>query len=298
MAQHRPSFICFGEILWDFLPAGLFPGGAPFNVAYHLNQYEADVKIISAVGRDKLGDELLRRIKGWGLDTETIAVHPGLPTGYVLARIADNGDATYEIISSVAWDQIPTDHDALSAAIQADGIIFGSLAQRSPFNQAAFERLIATLPDKAWRIFDANLRPPFVDLKRVRELAGKATLLKLNASEAALIAANEPETPGAEETHARTIAEQTGCEIICVTAGKRGAGLLHHNTWYWEQSKPVKVFDTIGAGDAFLGALSATLVAGNLPIPDCLAQACRLGEWVASQVGGTPPYPPKQDLSS
>lgn len=298
MPHPRSHLVCFGEILWDFLPAGLFPGGAPFNVAYHLNQHDSEVKLISAVGRDKLGDELLRRIKSWGLATDAIAVHTGLPTGYVLATLDANGDATYEIMPSVAWDQITTEQDALRAAMHADGIIFGSLAQRSSFNQSALDRLLATLPEKAWRIFDVNLRPPFDDLARVRELAAQSTLLKCNAAEAARIALDDRESPGAEETHARTLARQTGCEIICVTAGERGAGLLHHDTWYWEAAHPVKVVDTIGAGDAFLAALSATLVTGKLPIPECLAQACRLGEWVASHVGGTPPYPPKPQLSA
>ncbi len=292
MPNPRPSFICFGEILWDFLPAGLFPGGAPFNVAYHLHHHEAAVKIISAVGRDKLGDELLRRIKNWGLDTDTIGIHPGLPTGYVLANIATNGDATYEIMPSVAWDQITTEQDALQAAMQADGIIFGSLAQRSTFNQSALDRLIATLPENSWRIFDVNLRAPYDDLERVRKLAGQSTLLKLNAAEASRIARDQPEKEGREESDARMISEQTGCATICITAGKRGAGLLRDKTWHWEDAHEVTMVDTIGAGDAFLASLVSHLLSGNHPDTVCLAKACRHGEWVASQHGATPIYPP------
>lgn len=291
MNTDQPKLLCFGEILWDFLPAGLFPGGAPFNVAYHLHQHGADVTLISAVGRDKLGDELIRRVKTWGLDTDTIALHHGLPTGYVRADIASNGDATYEIMPSVAWDQITTQQDALQAAMSASGIIFGSLAQRSSFNQSALNRLLMTLPVDAWRIFDVNLRHPHDGLGRVHELARRATLLKLNASEAARLSSSEQESPGREESDARALAEQTSCQTICITAGERGAGLLRNGIWHWEDAHTVQVVDTIGAGDAFLASLVAHLIPGQLSDADCLTKACRLGEWIASQYGATPSYP-------
>ena len=291
MNTDQPKLLCFGEILWDFLPTGLFPGGAPFNVAYHLHNNGAEVTLITAVGRDKLGDELIRRIKGWGLNTDAIAFHPGLPTGYVLADISPNGDATYEIMPNVAWDQITTDQDALQAAMDGSGIIFGSLSQRSSFNRFGLDRLLATLPEDAWRIFDVNLRAPHDDLERVRELASQSTLLKLNAAEAARIACDQPEEAGREEADARALAEQTGCNTICITSGERGAGLLRNHTWYWEDANAVQVIDTVGAGDAFLAALSLTLIQGQLPDATCLTQACRLGEWVSSQYGATPPYP-------
>lgn len=290
MNTDQPKLLCFGEILWDFLPTGLFPGGAPFNSAYHLHQHGTDVILISAVGRDKLGDELIRRIKTWGLNTDSITLHPGLPTGYVRAEIAHNGDATYEIMPSVAWDQITPTQDALQAAMNASGIIFGSLSQRSPVNQFALDRLLGSLASNAWRIFDVNLRPPHDGLERVHELARHATLLKLNASEAALISTNEQESPGREESDARALAEQTGCNTICITSGERGAGLLRNDTWHWEDAHEVQVVDTIGAGDAFLASLVAHLISGQLSDPVCLAKACRLGEWVASQYGATPAY--------
>ena len=292
MKTNQLKLLCFGEILWDFLPVGLFPGGAPFNVAYHLHNHRAEVNLITAVGNDKLGDELIRRIKGWGLNTDTIGRHPGLPTGYVLADIAPNGDATYEFMPSVAWDQITTDQDSLQAAMDGTGIIFGSLAQRASFNQFALDRLLATMPENAWRIFDVNLRAPHDDLDRVRILASQSTLLKLNAAEAAHIACDQTEEAGREESDSRALAKQTGCTTICITSGERGAGLLRNDIWHWEDAQKVQVIDTIGAGDAFLASLIANLIPGHHTDAECLAVACRLGEWVASQYGATPTYPP------
>jgi fructokinase len=290
MIEPSPSILCFGEVLWDFLPDGLFPGGAPLNVAYHLHRLGAEVHLLSGVGRDLLGDELLRRMRHWGLDTETIIRHQGLPTGYVTATLGDSGDATYEITPSVAWDQIMVTEDGLRAAVRARALVFGSLAQRSTFNRAALDRLLAVIPADAWRVFDVNLRPPHDDLDVVNALASQATLLKLNAAEAARLHDGGDESPGREEADARALAERTGCTTVCVTSGARGAGLLRAGHWHWEPGREIAVADTIGSGDSFLAALVAHLLNGRLSERESLARACRLGEWVAAQRGATPAY--------
>src|SRR5437868_3560133 len=110
MSSPPPApILCFGEILWDILPHGRFAGGAPFNVAYHLHRQGADVRVISAVGRDAAGDELLARLKSWGVPATTLTRHPYLETGYVTAKISSAGDARYTIARPVAWDEIGVD---------------------------------------------------------------------------------------------------------------------------------------------------------------------------------------------
>jgi fructokinase len=289
MPSPSPIVFCFGEILWDFLPDGLFPGGAPFNVAYHLKNLGADARIVSAVGRDQLGDELLRRLRHWQLEVGGIARHDARPTGFVRAEISASGDARYEIATDVAWDDIVANDAVLCDAKHARACVFGSLAQRSERNRATLDRLLAALPAEAERVFDVNLRPPHDDLALVRQLARKATLLKLNAAEAARLAAGESEIPGREETHARLLAQQTGCATVCVTSGARGAGLLEKNQWRWESAQPVAVVDTVGSGDAFLAAFVTHRLGKKSP-HECLTRACRLGEWVATKRGATPTY--------
>jgi fructokinase len=286
MIDAAGSILCFGEILWDFLPDAAYPGGAPFNVAYHLHHLGRRVLVVSAVGRDVLGDELVRRLRGWGLGLDGIIRHPDRPTGHVRAALGPHGDARYEIAPDVAWDRIALTEEVLRAAAAAPAVIFGSLAQRSPANRQALDRLLTLVPDDAWRVFDVNLRPPHDDLERVRALARRATVLKLNADEAARLAG----TPGAEEARARELADQTGCPLVCITAGARGAGLLRAGQWHWEPGRPVRVVDTVGAGDAFLAALVSALLAEQRPADETLARACRLGEWVASCRGATPVY--------
>ncbi len=287
----QPTVICFGETLWDFMPAGLFPGGAPFNVAYHLHQLDADVRLVTAIGRDALGEELLRRVRHWGLKTDTITRHQGLPTGSVIATLGQGGDASYEITTSVAWDQILITEDSVRAAVSARAMVFGSLAQRSPFNRAGLDRLLTVLPESAWRVFDVNLRAPHDDLELVREMAKSATLIKLNAEEAArIVLGAKSEQPGSPEPLARSLNHNCGCAMVCITAGSRGAGLLIDDQWHWCEGQPVDVADTVGAGDAFLARLLSHLLAQELSPAEALDSACRHGEWVASQRGATPKY--------
>jgi len=287
----HPSLLCFGEILWDFLPAGLFPGGAPFNVAYHLHRQGADVTVVSAVGCDVLGAELRRRLTGWGLDTGGITAVADRPTGTVRATVSTRGEATYEIVADVAWDRISLPPDILARARSARGLIYGSLAQREEPNRRVLRALLTALPADAWRVFDVNLRAPFDHPALVRELATGATLLKLNAAEAARLAAGTAETPGREEADARALAAGTGCPLVCITAGDRGAGLLQENRWHWEPARKVEVADTVGSGDAFLATLVLHLLRDPNSPASALAHACRTGEWVATRHGATPEYP-------
>ncbi len=289
MNDPRPTVVCFGEILWDFLPRGAFPGGAPFNVSYHLHRLGLRAHLVSGVGQDLLGDDLLHRLKGWSLETDGITRHRGLPTGHVRAILDATGSATYEIAPEVAWDQIIPSEDTLRAVFGAQALVFGSLAQRSPVNRASLDRLLALLPAGALRVLDVNLRAPHDTPALINDLARKATLLKLNADEAARLAEDQPGF-GREEGHARALSEKYGCALVCVTAGKDGAGLLAEGAWHWTAAQPVTVRDTVGAGDAFTAGLLAGLLLHREAPAAALARACRLGEFVASHDGATPAY--------
>jgi len=280
--------LCFGEMLWDLLPHGDFPGGAPFNVACHLHHLGVPVLAVSAVGKDGRGEALLERVRERGLSAAGIGRLEDIPTGTVKAELAANGDARYVIETAVAWDQIPLEAAVVNAAPSARALVFGSLALRSPANQRTFTRLAALVPTPAWRVFDVNLRAPFDDLDLVRRYAPLANVLKLNSAEAARLAGDPGNGEGAEETHARKLNADTGVPFVCVTAGARGAGLLRAGQWSWEPARAVKVVDTVGSGDAFLAQLLSGLLAGGRTDAELLAAACRRGEWVASQPGACP----------
>lgn len=287
--------ICFGEILWDSLPHGLFPGGAPINVAYHLKQLGARAVPVTAVGRDVLGDELLRRLRLWRLETEFVAVLPEKPTGLVRVTLSPAGSPSFEIVENVAWDWIEVTSAALDLAKRSRAIVFGSLAQRSEQNRRQLALLRERATD-ALKVFDVNLRAPFDVLDRIWELAQGSNLIKLNDDELKRLLGRSLTLDQLEEA-ARLFADRTGCTKVCVTAGAQGAGWLCEGGWFWADAKPVEVSDTVGAGDAFLAALLHGLLSERLPPQRNLERACRLAEFVASKPGATPSYSIKPDRS-
>ncbi|HEY5770912.1 MAG TPA: carbohydrate kinase [Terrimicrobium sp.] len=284
-----PPVLCFGEILWDCLPRGLFPGGAPINVAYHLQKLGLTAYPVTAVGKDFLGQELIRRLEQWGLDSRFVNVLPDKQTGVVRAHIQPDRSAKYEIVEDVAWDWIEPDEEVLEMAARGASLLFGTLAQRSEHNR---KRLSAVLGKMAGglRIYDVNLRPPFDDSELIRHLAGQADLIKLNDEELEIVTHGVYPTLSLEKASGE-YASQVGCQRLCVTAGPRGAGLRDGDNWYWVDGRTVVVKDTIGAGDSFLAALISGLVGPISRTPDeILTRACRLGEFVASSDGATPHY--------
>ncbi|MEW6302047.1 MAG: PfkB family carbohydrate kinase [Verrucomicrobiota bacterium] len=281
------TVICFGEILWDSLPRGMFPGGAPINVAYHLKHLGMHPIPVTAVGCDQLGEELLQRLQSWGIDTSTVTRHPSRPTG--LARVTMvGGSPAFEIVENVAWDCIDVPPAVLKLAPHCGAVVYGTLAQRSEHNYDQLGALLSLCPN-ALKVFDVNLRAPYDSADRVWALARHATLIKLNDQELGRLM-NEL-LPLAELGDAvRRFARRSGVERVCLTAGAAGAGLLMDGTWHWEPARPVLVRDSVGAGDAFLAALLFGLLQRADAPAEVLRKACRLAEFVVTQDGAAPAY--------
>jgi fructokinase len=280
--------VCFGEFLWDALPHGLFPGGAPVNVAYHLAQLGVPAIPVTAVGQDFLGDEGLRHFRRCGLDTRFVARLPDKPTGAVRVDLDEKGSPSYEFLEDVAWDWIPVGPDLEAVAKESAGLVYGTLAQRSDHNLAQLERLMGA-SGEALKIYDVNLRSPYDSADLVWHLTAKADAIKLNEAELNRLLGG---APGNEDLHAsaQAFAQKTGCEMICVTAGARGAGLLKDGNWFWSEGRPIRVKDTVGAGDSFLAALVEGLLRGEPRPQRMLDRACRLAEFVAGCDGASPRY--------
>lgn len=279
--------ICFGEVLWDCLPRGLFPGGAPINVAYHLRRFGVEALPLTAVGQDFLGRELLRRFEGWDLSPALVS-EVEQPTGAVIAELDAAGVAAYTFLEDVAWDHIPLTEATRERASTAAALVFGTLAQRSSENRERLAELRAIAVD-AKAVYDVNLRPPYDPPELVWELARGCDLIKLNDDELGRLMGT-PFDVGGLEAGARRFAERTGCDRICVTAGKNGAGLLWEGDWYFESPQPITIKDTVGAGDSFLAALLQGWLQVGLPPAKSLERAVRVAEFVAGCDGATPPY--------
>lgn len=296
----REEFYAFGEILWDCLPSGRHAGGAPFNVAAHLAQLGVSASLISSVGQDALGDEIVKVAHDKRVDTKFVArARIGLSTGTVLVTVDANGNATYELVHPVAWDEIKVPGAALEAVAKARGFIFGSLAGRSPYNLNQLDRLLAL--KGPMKFFDVNLRPPFADPSLVMDLAKRADVIKLNDDELGKLVSwlkigeatlNTPKTQDAVAEACSALAGATNTSRICVTRAAEGAALWNHGKLICAPAPKVVVRDTVGAGDSFMAGLMVGLTRGTDP-QKVLEAACRVGAFVASHHGATPLLPPE-----
>lgn len=261
--QHLPDLmidpiICFGEALWDLLPSGPRPGGAPLNVAVRLRRLGRSSVPVSSVGADEPGDRLLDLIAREGVPLHGITRQVDRATGTVRVRFDHDGSPSYDIDEPAAWDRIVPSPPVVDDARAAVGIVYGTLAQRSPDNRSVLARLLDLVPPDALRAFDANLRHPYDAPDLFWELARASTVIKLNGDELdALCGA------GDVELRAREIATAARGAIVCVTLGGEGAGILREDVWTRRGAEPVEVVDTVGVGDAFMAALVDGLLDGR-----------------------------------
>jgi fructokinase len=276
---------CIGEILWDSMPSGLFLGGAPYNVAYHLTRLGNDVSFISRVGKDRLGREAIIRVKNAGLSTDYIQIDPELNTGFVDVTLGGQGIPEYQIIKPVAWDEIALTGKAKKVMESADALVFGTLAQRSKRSGKTIEWAENS---KGIKFLDLNFRFPFVDADIAERSLKIADVLKLNDDELKVLQ-EWYKLPRNIKESMEWMADQYSLQSICLTKGREGALLWSEGKFIESDGIRVKVNDTVGSGDAFLAAfITGHLV--NIASDQLLSLSNRLGAYVATRSGGTPDY--------
>ena len=281
------NVICFGEALWDVLPSMRSVGGAPINVAYHLKKLGVRAWPMSGVGNDPLGVELKSQIEEWGLPSDLICSVADRETGRSLITVLE-GEPNFEVLKDVAWDYIDVPENWPVECQPAEALVFGSLAQRSARNRAVLDAMFVAMPN-ALKVLDVNLRDAFEDYEQIWALARSADLVKLNDEEMQALMQTTATRANAEDC-ARSFQREAGCETVCMTMGAQGAGLLRCDEWHWVDAVPVKVRDTVGAGDSFLAGLIYGLLITQEDATATLRRSARLASFVASSDGATPDY--------
>ncbi len=285
MEDKNIKVVCFGEILWDNLPGGRKPGGAPMNVAYHLNQLGVISTLISKVGSDQNGEDLLKFINEKGISTVYCQKDMVYNTSTVEVNIGADHEVSYEIVEPVAWDFILPENRMDKLVATADAFVFGSLAVRSPIS---FKTLQSLLKASRYRVFDVNLREPHFTKETITILLQQADLLKLNTHELNLISSWFGDSQH-ERQMINMLHERFGIKEIVVTKGANGAAYYSKSEQVTIPAFKVEVNDTIGSGDSFLAAFLGQKLKGQ-SIQDCLISAAALGAFVASQPGACPAY--------
>jgi fructokinase len=291
-ANYRFTIVGLGEMLWDMLPVGKELGGAPANFAYMTGILGDRALVASRIGKDRLGNAAARRLSRLGLPTTYLQVDTAHPTCTVNVTVDPQGQPQFEIKENVAWDYFEWSQPWQTLAAEADAVCFGTLAQRSAQSRVTILAFLEALRPGTLRIFDVNLRQSFYTRDVLSESASRADIMKLNDYELPRVI--DILGGGAaldRQTGARWLLKRYHLKLVCVTCGGKGSLLVTPDAVDEHTGCSVAVADTVGSGDAFTAALVHKYLR-HAPLRTMNEAANRLGSWVASQVGATPPADP------
>ena len=279
-----------GEALWDMLPEGKKIGGAPANFAYHVSQFGLDSRVVSAVGEDELGVEILKNFHEKKLNCmiETVPY----PTGTVQVELDRNGVPCYDIREGVAWDNIPFTPALEGLARQTRAVCFGSLAQRSVVSRDTIGRFLDAMPDGEgqYKIFDINLRQGFYTKEILCESMRKCNILKINDEELVTVSRMFG-YPGIDlQDKCWILLAKYNLKMLILTCGVNGSYVFTPGEISFVETPKVEVADTVGAGDSFTAAFVASILKG-LPIPEAHKLAVETSAFVCTQNGAMPVLP-------
>ena len=262
--ENRP--VIYGEVLFDIFPDGsTVLGGAPFNVAWHLQAFGRNPLFISRVGNDSLGRDIRNSMQEWGMDTSGLQLDSSRPTGTVEVRIK-GGEPEFEILNDCAYDNIEVES---IPSIEAALLYHGTLILRNKISAATFSRLRDRIQSPLF--LDVNLRAPWWTKNTLDDSMHGADIVKLNEDELAILGP----ASGELKTGAKQLLEEYEIEQLIVTRGEHGAIVLEASGSVFEirpGARAPKVIDTVGAGDAF----SSTAILGKLlgwPVRETMERA-------------------------
>lgn len=285
--ESRPVVIGLGELLWDIFPDGRRPGGAPANVAFHASQLGCEGVVVSRVGQDPLGDELLSYLAQQGLSTQWIQRDPTHPTGTVTVQMNRDGSPRYTIHENVAWDYLEFEPGLEEFMRSAAAVCFGTLAQRSHSSRRTIRKALAATSKECLIVYDVNLRRPFVKRDWVEESLVGVHIVKLTMEELHELADLLALGLSDPVPFARVLQDHFGVETVCLTQGRQGCLLIDRQGVLSVPGVSVKVADPVGAGDAFTAALIYSRLRG-WGREKGAAFANRCGAMVAERPGAMP----------
>jgi len=288
--NYLPTVVGLGEILWDLLPSGRQLGGAPANFAYCSHLLGNRAVVASRVGSDDLGREARAALLHSGITDQFLQTDPERPTGTVHIQLDSSGQPRFEIAEGAAWDFMDWSDVWQALAVSADAICFGSLAQRSQDSRRTILSFLDATQPHRLRVFDVNLRQSFYSAEIVFESAKRANVVKLNHEELPRIKELLDINASDDRGFCQEMVQKFDLRLVCITRGANGSLLCDHSSWDEHSGFRICIQDAVGAGDAFTAALVHELLrGGSLEQMNDLAN--RMGAWVASCPGATPPLP-------
>jgi fructokinase len=279
-----------GEALWDMLPEGKKIGGAPANFAYHVSQFGFDSCVVSAIGNDALGNEIIDVFQEKKLKYQLERV--SYPTGTVQVELDAEGVPCYEIKEGVAWDNIPFTQALQTLALSTRSVCFGSLAQRSAVSREAINCFLDAMPDGEGqcKIFDINLRQNFYNKEIIENSLNKCNILKINDEELVIIS-HMFGYPGIDlQDTCQMLITKYNLKMLILTCGTNGSYVFTPGEVSFLETPKVNIADTVGAGDSFTAAFCASILKGK-SIREAHKLAVEVSAYICTQSGAMPQLP-------
>lgn len=290
MKNSENIIVGMGEALWDVLPEGKKIGGAPANFAYHVSQFGLPSCVVSAVGEDALGDEIIENFTSKGLN-QMIARVP-YPTGTVQVEIDPSGVPMYDIKENVAWDNIPMTEELQQLAKRTRAVCFGSLAQRNIVSRTTINQFLDMMPDtpETLRVFDINLRQGFYTKEILCESMKRCNILKINDEELVTVSRMFG-YPGIDlQDKCWILLGKYNLKMLILTCGINGSYVFTPGNVSYQPTPVVEVADTVGAGDSFTAAFISSILKGK-SVPEAHSCAVRTSAYVCTCQGAMPVLP-------
>lgn len=279
-----------GEALWDVLPVGKKIGGAPANFAYHVSQFGLPSCVVSAVGDDALGKEIIENFTSKGLN-QLIAEVP-YPTGTVQVEIDPAGVPQYEIKENVAWDNIPYTAHLEMLAEKTKAVCFGSLAQRNVVSRNTINRFLDAMPqnEDTLVLFDVNLRQGFYNKEILCNSMKRCNILKINDEELVTVSRMFG-YPGIDlQDKCWILLGKYNLKMLILTCGINGSYVFTPGNVSFQPTPKVEVADTVGAGDSFTAAFIASILKGK-SVQEAHSTAVQTSAFVCTKKGAMPTLP-------
>ncbi|MCM1450582.1 MAG: carbohydrate kinase [Clostridiales bacterium] len=279
-----------GEALWDVLPEGKKIGGAPANFAYHVSQFGLPSCVVSAIGDDPLGNEIVENFTSKGL-TQLIAKVP-YPTGTVQVEIDQAGVPQYEIKENVAWDNIPYTAMLEQLAERTKAVCFGSLAQRNVVSRNTINRFLDAIPveNNPLVVFDVNLRQGFYNKEILCNSMKRCNILKINDEELVTVSRMFG-YPGIDlQDKCWILLGKYNLSMLILTCGINGSYVFTPGNVSFQPTPMVEVADTVGAGDSFTAAFISSILKGK-SVSEAHAKAVQTSAYVCTKKGAMPILP-------
>lgn len=288
----KDVIVGMGEALWDVLPEGKKIGGAPANFAYHVSQFGLPSCVVSAVGEDSLGDEIIENFTSKGLNQHISRVP--YPTGTVQVEIDPAGIPQYDIKENVAWDNIPTTESLIKLAGITKAVCFGSLAQRNIVSRTTINAFLDAMPasEDSLVVFDVNLRQGFYTKEILCNSMKRCNILKINDEELVTVSRMFG-YPGIDlQDKCWILLGKYNLKMLILTCGINGSYVFTPGNVSFQPTPSVEVADTVGAGDSFTAAFISSILKGK-SVTEAHARAVQTSAFVCTKNGAMPILPPE-----